>query len=149
MRNSFHAIAESIRHRDEPIKTVMAALLGLIVASAFAIFGDGITIRLARGGFLRDETTDGVVVQLIAFLWTAGSVVLGGYLVTRVHTTRGALSTFILLEMVLGAGMVAEFWSPTASWYDTLAVLLVVPCALLGAFLVQPRGIKWTSRRIA
>lgn len=140
MPRLLHEIAESIRRRDEPIKTVMTALFGLLVASSVAIAGDWLTMGLAGGGSVRDAATNPVVVLLIAFLWTAASVVLGGYVVARLHNTRGALSTFILLEMMLGAGMIAEFWSPAASWYNTLALLLVIPCALLGAFLVRPVG---------
>ena len=145
MSRPLHEIAEAIRHREEPIKTIMAALFALVIASAFAIAGDWLTIRLAGDGFLRDQSTNGVVVLLITFFWTAASVVLGGYVVARLHNTRGAISTFIILELVLGAGMIAEFWSPAASWYNTVALLFVIPCAVLGAVLAPPRGIKWTA----
>lgn len=145
MSRPLHQIAESIRHREEPVKTIMAALFGLVIASAFAIAGDWLTIRLAGDGFLRDQSTNAVVVLLITFFWTAASVVLGGYVVARLHNTCGAISTFIILELVLGAGMIAEFWSPAASWYNTVALLFVIPCAMLGAVLAPPRGIKWIA----
>ena len=64
----------------------------------------------------------------------------------RLHNTRSALSVFIVLEMLLGAGMVAEFWSSAASWYDTVAVLFVIPCALLGASLLHPRWLSGSAR---
>jgi hypothetical protein len=148
VRRPLHTIAEAVRRRDEPIKTVLAALFGLLVASTFAIAGDWLTIWLAGDGFLRDQSTNGVVVLLITFLWTAGSVVLGGYVVARLHDTRGTLSAFMVLELFFGAGMVAEFWTPAASWYDTLAILFVIPCAVLGAMLAPPRGPKWAARSI-
>jgi hypothetical protein len=141
-----HLVAESVRGRREPIKTVLAALFGLLVSSVFAISGNWLTIRLGGEAFLSEQSSYATMVVLITFLWTAASVVLGGYVVARLHGTRGALSVFIVLELTLGAGMVAEFWTSGASWYDTVAVLLVIPCALLGASLLHPRWLTWTTR---
>jgi len=141
-----HAVAESVRGRREPIKTVLAALFGLLVSSAVAISGNWLTIRLGGEVFLSEQSSYATMVVLITFLWTAVSVVLGGYVVARLHNTRGALSVFIVLELTLGAGMVAEFWSSGASWYDTVAVLFVIPCALLGASLLRPRWLTRNAR---
>jgi len=149
MSRPLHGIAESIRRRDEPVKTFLAALLAVVVANAFAIIADWSTIRVAGDGFLREETANGVIVLLITFLWTAASVVLGGYVVARVHDTRFAVSTFIVLELLLGAGMVAEFWSPAASWFNAAAFLFVIPCAILGATLAPPRGLKWMIQPVS
>ena len=146
MGNGLHVIAESVRARREPIKTVLAALFGLLVSSAVAISGNWLTIRLGGDVFLSEQSSYATMVVLITFLWTAVSVVLGGYVVARLHNTRGALSVFIVLELTLGAGMVAEFWSSGASWYDTVAVLFVIPCALLGASLLRPRWLTRNAR---
>jgi hypothetical protein len=146
MRKRLHAIAESVRRRREPMKTVLAALFGLLVSSLFAISGNWLTIRLGGEAFLSEQSSYATIVVLITFLWTAASVVLGGYVVARLHNTRGALSVFIVLELMLGAGMLAEFWSSAASWYDTVAVLFVIPCALLGASLLQPRWLTGSAR---
>jgi hypothetical protein len=128
------------------MKTVLAALFGLVVSSLFAISGNWLTIRIGGEAFLSEQSSYAIMVLLITFFWTAASVVLGGYVVARLHNTRGAVSTFIVLELMLGAGMVAEFWSSAASWYHTIAVLLVIPCALLGASLLQPRWLTWSAR---
>lgn len=146
MWKRLHAVAESVRGRREPIKTVLAALFGLLVSSAVAISGNWLTIRLGGEVFLSEQSSYATMVVLITFLWTAVSVVLGGYVVARLHNTRGALSVFIVLELTLGAGMVAEFWSSGASWYDTVAVLFVIPCALLGASLLRPRWLTRNAR---
>jgi hypothetical protein len=146
MWKGLHVIAESVRARREPIKTVLAALFGLLVSSAVAISGNWLTIRLGGEVFLSEQSSYATMVVLITFLWTAVSVVLGGYVVARLHNTRGALSVFIVLELTLGAGMVAEFWSSGASWYDTVAVLFVIPCALLGASLLRPRWLTRNAR---
>ncbi len=146
MSKPLHAIAESIRQREEPVKTLFAALFAVIVANLFALGAIWATLRVAGDGFLRDQTTNSVVVLLFTFLWTAGSVVLGGYVVARLHDTRYAVSTFIVLELLFGAGMVAEFWSPAAAWFDTVALLFVVPCAILGAAMAPPRGLKWMAQ---
>jgi len=121
------------------MKTFLAALFGVIVANLFAVTADWATIRLAGDGLLRDQTTNGVVVMLFTFLWTAVSVVLGGYVVARVHDTRRSVSSFIVLELFFGAGLIAEFWSPAAGWVNALALLLVIPFAILGAALA-PRS---------
>src|SRR5450756_695987 len=122
MRKRLHAMAESVRRRREPMKTVIAALLVLLVASLFAIAGDWLTVQLGGDAFLREQSSSATIVVLITFLWTAASVVLGGYVVARLHNTRGAVSAYIVLELILGAGMLAEFWRSSAAWYDTVAV---------------------------
>jgi hypothetical protein len=147
VRKSLHTIAGSIRRRDEPVKTILAALSGLLAAGVFAIVGDSLIISLAGDGF-RDQSTNGAVVMLISLLWTACSVVLGGYVVARLHNTRRTLSAFMVLELFFGAGMVAEFWTPDAMLWDAIAVLLVIPCAVLGATLAPPRGLKWVTRSV-
>jgi len=141
-----HAIAESVRSRREPMKTLLAALFGLFVSSLFAISGNWLTMRLGGGSFRSEQSAYHTMVVLIAFLWTAASVVLGGYVVARLHNTRGAVSAYIVLELFFGAGMVAEFWSSGAAWYDTVAVLFVIPCALLGASLLRPRWLTGSAR---
>jgi hypothetical protein len=141
-----HAVAESVRRRREPMKTVLAALLGVLVSNLFAISGNWLTIRFGGEGVLSEQSAYATMVVLITFLWTAASVVLGGYVVARLHNTRGAVSGYIVLELFFGAGMLAEFWSSAASWYDTVAVLFVIPCALLGASLLQPRWLTRNAR---
>jgi hypothetical protein len=146
VRKRLHAVAESVRRRREPMKTVLAALFGLLVSNLFAISGNWFTIRLVGEGFLSEQSSYATMIVLITFLWTAASVTLGGYVVARLHNTRGALSVFIVLELMLGAGMLAEFWSSAASWYDTVAVLFVIPCAVLGASLLRPRWLTRNAR---
>lgn len=146
MSRLLHSIAESVRKQDEPIKTFFAAALGVAVATAFATIADVATLRLAAGGLLRDETTNSVVVLLVTFLWTAGSVVLGAYVVARLHDTRSALFTFIVLEVLIGAGLIAVYWSAGARWYDTAILVVIIPCAILGTALAPPRGLKWMAR---
>lgn len=144
-----HVVAESVRGRREPVKTVLAALFGLLVSSLFAISANWLTVRVGGEAFLSEQSACATLVVLITFLWTAASVVLGGYVVARLHNTRGALSLFIVLELMLGAGMLAEFWSSDASWYDTIALLFVIPCALLGASLLRPRWLTSSQRHSA
>ena len=139
MRRLLHAIAEAIRNRQEPLKTLLTAVLGLALSSAAGITGNWLTIKLIEEVFLREHSS-ATIVLLTNFLWTAGSVVLGGYVVARVHCTRATLSAFVVLELFFGSGMVAEFWTSEASFLDALAVVLVIPCALLGAGMRVLRG---------
>jgi hypothetical protein len=145
MRERLHALAESVRRRREPMKTALAALFGLLVSSAFAIAGNWLTIRLGGEGFRGEQSAYATMLVAIRFIWTATSVVLGGYVVARLHNTRSAVSAYIVLVLFFGAGMVAEFWSSEAAWYDTIAVLFVIPCALLGASLLQP---SWLTGKV-
>lgn len=146
MAREFKGIAELIQSRDEPLKTLLAALVALIIANVAAICANWGTVWVAGGGFLRDQATNGVVVFLLMFLWTAASVVLGGYIVARFHDTRYAVGTFIVLELLFGAGLLAEFWTPAIGLLNTTALLLVIPCAILGVALAPPRGLKWMTR---
>jgi hypothetical protein len=144
MRERLHALAESVRR--EPITTVLAALFGLLVSSALAISGNWLTIRFGGEGFRGEQSAYATMLIAITFIWTAVSVVLGGYVVARLHNTRGAVSGYIVLELFFGAGMMAEFWSSQAAWYDTIAILFVIPCALLGASLLQPGWLTGRAR---
>lgn len=146
MRERLHALAESVRRRREPMKTVLAALFGLLVSSVFAIAGNWLTIRFGGERFRGEQSAYATMLVAITFIWTAASVVLGGYVVARLHNTRGAVSAYIVLELFFGAGMMAEFWSSEAAWYDTIAVLFVIPCALVGASLLQPRLLTGRTR---
>lgn len=146
MRERLHALAESVRRRREPMKTVLAALFGLLVSSVFAIAGNWLTIMLGGEGFRGEQSAYATMLVAITFILTAASVVLGGYVVARLHNTRGAVSAYIVLELFFGAGMMAEFWSSEAVWYDTIAVLFVIPCALVGASLLQPRWLTGRAR---
>jgi cyanate permease len=128
------------------MKTVLAALFGVLVSSAFAISGNWLTIRYGGEGFRGEQSAYATMLVAITFILTAASVVLGGFVVARLHNTRGAVSAYIVLELFFGAGMVAEFWSSQAAWYDTIAILFVIPCALLGASLLQPRWLTGRAR---
>ncbi len=146
MRHGLHVVAEAVRRRSEPMKTVLAAFFGLLVSSLVAISANWLSVALGGESFLSEQSAYATMVVLVTFLWTAASIILGAYVVVRLHNTRSALSVFIVLEMLLGAGMVAEFWSSAASWYDTVAVLFVIPCALLGASLLHPRWLSGSAR---
>lgn len=139
MSKGLHSVAESIRRRREPMKTVLAVLFGLFVSNVIAISGNWLTIRLGGEGFRSEQSSFATLLVFITFFWTAASVVLGGYIVARLHNTRGAVSGYIVFELFFGAGMVAEFWRSGSSWYDTITLLLVIPCALFGASLLHPR----------
>lgn len=143
-----HAAAERVRRLDEPIRTAAAALIGLVMAGMVAVAANLLTIGLAGDGLLRDQTTNGVVVLLFGFLWTAVSVVMGAYVAVRLHSTWITLSTFIVLEILLGVGLAVEFWQPGGSWIDALALLFLVPFAVLGGSLARPGALKWTARPI-
>ena len=97
------------------MKTGLAALFGLLVSSALAIAGNWLTIRFGGEGFRSEQSAYATMPVAITFILTAASVVIGGYVVARLHNTRAAVSAYIVLELFLGAGMMAEFWSSRTS----------------------------------
>lgn len=76
----------------------------------------------------------------LALLYTGASVVLGAYVATRIQDTPEMISGFSIAQAFFGFGLIREFWSTGSSWYAVAAVVLVIPCALIGRALARRLG---------
>lgn len=111
------------------MRTFFAVVFGLAVAAFLVLVGQsGIAMVSA------DPTSlSGGVASL---LWTFIALTLGAVVAIRISTTTETLAGFVVGELFFGAGLLHRFWHATA-WYNVLALLLVIPAALLGSSVVS------------
>jgi uncharacterized membrane protein len=131
--------------RHDGLRTMFAAVAGVAIAGVVGVLGNWIIVRLSGDGFLLENSSRATTVVLVSFLLTGICIAFGGYLTAKFQNTRLAVSSFIVLELFFGAGMVGQFWREGSTWFTTVSILLVIPCALLGAALASRRGPKWRS----
>ena len=122
------------------MRTFKAVLSGFLVASALILAGVWGYTSLAspdlRGVYF--ATTS--IAALFALLYTAAATVAGAYVATRIHDASETISGFSVAQAFFGVGLIREFWSTGASWYTVSAVVLVIPCALIGRALALRVG---------
>jgi hypothetical protein len=122
------------------MRTFKAVLWGFIVASALMFAGAWgyawLTGSAIRGEYYSTTPT----AALLALLYTGAAVVAGAYVASRIHDTSETISGFSVVQAFFGFGLIREFWSTGSSWYTASAVLLVIPCALIGQVLARRFG---------
>lgn len=72
-------------------------------------------------------------------------MIVGALLAVQVKPTRETVAGFIVGELFFGAGLLDQFWH-AQTWFNFLALLIVIPAALLGTWLAsrgKPDGIAW------
>jgi hypothetical protein len=122
------------------MRALKAVLSGFLVASALILAGGwGYTV-LAAPAMRGEYYTTTPIAALLALLYTGASVVAGAYIATRIDDTSQTISGFSVAQLFFGFGLVREFWNTGSSWYTVSAVLLVIPCALIGRVLARRLG---------
>ena len=111
------------------MRSLIAVLSGLAVAGFLILVGE---LTLARVADLPTSLT----AIVIALCWTFIALALGALVAMRLSPLNGTLAGFIVGELFFGAGILHRFWHATA-WYNVVALLLVIPGALLGAWLAS------------
>ena len=113
------------------MRTFIAVIAGLAFAGLLIFIGD--TSFAAIPG-----TADGLSAgaPFTALAWTFIAISLGALLTARIRGTSAALSGFIVGELFFGVGLLHEFWH-AATWYSAVAILLVIPAALLGYWIAR------------
>ncbi len=119
------------------MRTVKAVLLGFLVASSLILAGEWVYTLLAGPATRGEYYVTTFAVALLALLYTGASVVVGAYVATRIHDTSQTISSFSVFQVFFGFGLVREFWRTGFSWYSVAAVLLVIPCAIIGRGLAR------------
>jgi hypothetical protein len=126
--------------RRERMRTVIAVLAGFLVASGLILAGEWGYAFLTGRAIRREYYITTFPAALLALLYTGASVVLGAGVATRIQDTSETIGGFSIFQVFFGLGLVREFWSTGFSWYRIAAVLLVIPCAMLGLSLARRLG---------
>jgi hypothetical protein len=123
------------------MRTFKAVVSGFLIASAL-ILAAGWAYGLLIAPAMRGENyTHGLLAALLALIYTSASMVAGAYVACRIHDSSETVSGFAVVQLFFGAGLIREFWNTGWSWYTVAAVLLVIPCTLIG------RALAWRSGR--
>src|SRR5512132_1333812 len=129
------------------MRTLKAVLWGFLVATALVLVG-GAATKLLTAPAISGEYFPTIAAGLLAIGYTGASIAIGAYVAAWIHDTNETLSVFLVAQAFFGFGLIREFWSPTSSWYTATAVLLVIPCAILGRTLAQRLGSDRMARRV-
>ena len=113
------------------MRTFKAVLSGFLVASALIFAAEW-----AYGLF----AAQGLFAALLALVYTSAAIVAGAYVASRIHDSSQTIGGFALAQAFFGFGLIREFWNTGSSWYTAAAVLLVIPCALIGCALARKFG---------
>ena len=116
------------------MRTFIAVIIGLTVTGLLIFVGDLSFAHVTDTGIVPGYAGTSHWTEFVALLWTFISITLGAIVTVRVRHTREAVAGFIVGELFFGVGLLHQFWhAPT--WYSAIAVLLVIPGALLGAWI--------------
>ncbi len=118
-------------------QTLKAVLTGFLVASGL-IVGGGWALTVVTAPTVRGEYyTPTLAATLLALVYTGVAIAAGAYVAARVNDSSATTSGFVVAQAFFGFGLIREFWSNGSSWYGVAAILLVIPCALIGRLLAQ------------
>lgn len=127
------------------MRTIKAVLAGFLVTTGLILIGGWAFGRIVapamRGEYYAPSTSGG----LIALAYTGAAIVVGACVTARFHNSNQAISGFIVAQAFFGFGLIREFWSTGASWYSVAALILVIPCAIIGRAFAR----NITSGRVA
>lgn len=128
------------------MRILKAVLWGFLVATALILAGGWASTLLVAPAIRGDYYTPTLAVGLLALFYTGASIAIGAYVATRIHDTNETVSGFVVVQAFFGFGLIREFWSSGSSWYTVTAVLLVIPCAILGRTLARRLGSNEMAR---
>ena len=120
--------------------TFKAVLSGFLVTSALmfvAGWAFGLLSAPTMGG---EENTPSLLTAILALAYTSAAIAAGAYVASRIHDSSETISGFAVAQAFFGLGLIREFWSAGSSWPTAVAVLLVIPGALIGWALARRFG---------
>lgn len=111
------------------MRTFIAVVSGLAVTAFLILVGDSFLARAAN-----DPTS--VFALFEALFWTFIALTLGALVAMRISPMNETVAGFIVGELFFGSGFLHRFWHAT-DWSNVLALLSVLPAALLGAWIAN------------
>lgn len=122
------------------MRTFKAVISGFLVASALILAAEWAFGVLAIPAMRGEYHTRGLLPTLLALVYTGASITAGAYVASRIHDSSETISGFAVAQAFFGFGLIRGFWKAGPSWYTVAAVLLVIPCALIGRALARRFG---------
>ena len=122
------------------MRILKAVLAGFLVASALILAGQWGYTLLAGSAVRGEYYVTSPIAALVALLYTGAAAVLGAYVATLIEDSSRAISGFVIAQAFFGFGLIREFWNAGYSWYGIAAVIIVIPCAMIGRQLARRLG---------
>ena len=119
--------------------TLKAVLSGFLVTSALVFpagWAFGLLATPVRGAYYAPSSLSAV----LALVYMSAAIVAGAYVAARIQYSSETISGFAVAQAFFGLGLIREFWGGGSSRYTAVAVLLVIPCALVGWALARRFG---------
>ncbi len=128
--------------------TLKAVLWGFLITTALILAAGWAATLLVAPGVREAYYPATLAAGLLALSYTGASIAFGSYVATRIRDTNETISGFIVAQAFFGFGLIRAFWSIGSSWYTVTAVLLVIPCALLGRSFAPRLGSDRMARTV-
>lgn len=122
------------------MRILKAVLAGFLVASALILAGQWAFSLLAGTAVRGAYYVTSPMAALVALLYTGAAIVLGAYVAIRIQDSSQTMSGFVIAQAFFGFGLIREFWNSGSSWYGVAAVIIVIPCAIIGHQLARRFG---------
>jgi divalent metal cation (Fe/Co/Zn/Cd) transporter len=119
------------------MRTLKAVLAGFTVATVLVLAGGWAFTRSIRPAIDGEYYTPTVTAAVIVLLYTIIAIIIGSYVAARIHDSSGTTAGFAVAEAFFGFGLIREFWDSGSSWSTVTAVVLVIPCAVVGRALAR------------
>jgi hypothetical protein len=122
------------------MRTIQGVLSGFLVTSALILAGGWASGALLGAAVGNEYASPTLPAALLALLYTAAAIVAGAYVAVRIHDTGDTITAFTIVQLFFGFGLVREFWLTGSSWYTLTALVLIIPCAIIGRRLARRLG---------
>lgn len=114
------------------MRTFIGVVAGSCLTSVLILTGEWGYTMVASPELQSANTLVAFVLALLSLLYIAVAVTLGGYLAGIIEDSRETAAAFAVLQLFFGVWFFREFWSSGFIWYKPAALVLVIPCAMLG-----------------
>lgn len=114
------------------MRSIKAVVAGFLVTSLLIVLGGWAFGRIVAPAIRGEYYAPSVSGGLLALVYTGAAIAAGAYVSTRIHYSNQTLSGFMVVQAFFGFGLIREFWSTGASWYSVSAIVLIIPCAIIG-----------------
>jgi hypothetical protein len=116
------------------MRTFFAVVIGLAVTGLLLFVGDASFAHITDTAIVAGYAGTSHSTEFVALLWTFVCISLGALVTVSVRNSNEAIAGFIVGELFFGVGLLHQFWH-APSWYSAVAILLVIPAALVGAWI--------------
>ncbi len=114
------------------MRTFIGIIAGFLLTSLLILAGEWAYTMVASPSLQAATTLFAFILALISLLYIGIGVTVGGYLAGVIDDSRETTSGFAVLQLFFGVWFFREFWTSGFAWYKLAALVLVIPCAMLG-----------------